>query len=75
MGMASAFLAGGLLRWWVNARRFERRSPLGIEQFKSYPDLCSSRFAEGLASTTANVLVAIGLVFVLLVAARQLLPN
>lgn len=75
LGMLCAFLAGGLLRWWVNARRFERRSPLGIEQFKDYADLWSSRLAEGLASITANVLLAIGLGFVLLIAARQLLPG
>ena len=75
LGLVSAFLAGFLLRWWVNARRFERRSPLGIEQFKDYSDLWASRLAEGLGGIVSNVLLAVGLGFVLLIAARQLLPG
>lgn len=75
LGLVSSFLAGFMLRWWVNARRFERRSPLGIEQFKNYADLWSSRVAEGVAGIVSNVLLAIGLGFVLLIATRQLLPS
>jgi hypothetical protein len=72
LSLACACLAGFALRYWVNARRFERLNPLGLEQFKNYADLWSSRFMETLASIVSNLLLAIGLAFVLLIAARLL---
>lgn len=75
VGMGSAFLAGFCLKYWVHARRFERRNHLGLEHFASYSELMSSRFVEGAAQVFGNVLVGVGLLFVLLVAARELLPG
>jgi hypothetical protein len=75
LGLGSAFLAGFALRYWINVRRFERLNPLGLEQFRSYADLWSSRFMETLASIASNLLLAIGLGIVLLIAARLLFPG
>jgi len=74
LGFGSSFLAGFSLRYWINSRRFERVNHLGIEQFDGYGDLWSSRFIETMVGTISHTLLAIGLVFVLLIVIRNLLP-
>jgi hypothetical protein len=75
LGMGCALCAGFLLRYWVQARRFDRRSPFGIEQFNGYSDLWTSRLVETLASLISSLMLAAGLGFVMLIAARYLLPG
>jgi hypothetical protein len=72
LGLVGALLAGFCLRWWANARRFERRNALGIEQFESYGDLMSSRFLEALAGIVGNLMLAAALCLLLLIAAQYL---
>jgi hypothetical protein len=75
LGMGCALCAGFLLRYWVQARRFDRRSPFGTEQFNGYSDLWTSRLVETLASLISSLMLAAGLGFVMLIAARYLLPG
>lgn len=75
LGLGGAFLAGFSLRYWVHAQRFNRRNALGIEQFNSYTDLWSSRFVEALAGLISNLVLAVGLGFVLLIVARYLMSG
>jgi hypothetical protein len=75
LGIGCALCAGFLLRYWVQARRFDRRSPFGIEQFNGYSDLWTSRLVETLASLISSLMLAAGLGFVMLIAARYLLPG
>lgn len=63
-------IGGGCLTWWAAARRFERRNPIGIEQFSSYAQMMSSRTSEGFAKFLGNALVLLGLAGLLLVAVR-----
>ena len=73
LGFFGSFVAGFCLRFWAHARRFERRNELGIEQYNSYGDLMSSRAIEAMAGLVGNVLLAVGLGFVLLIVSRYLL--
>lgn len=75
LGMGCALGAGFLLRYWIHARRFNRRSSFGIEQFDGYSDLWTARLVETLASIISGLLLAVGLGFVMLIAARYLLPG
>lgn len=75
LGMCCALGAGFLLRYWVSARRFNRRSQFGIEQFNGYSDLWASRLFEALASIFSSLLLATGLGFLMLIALRYLLPG
>jgi len=69
-----ALFSGALLRLWVSSQRFARLNPLGIETFDSLGSMASTRFTETLAGWVSNLLLGIGLLFGLLIAARYLLP-
>jgi len=75
LGLACALTGGFLLRYWVHARRFNRRSPLGIKQFHGYSDLWTSRLLETLASILSSLMLAAGVGFAMLIAARYLVPG
>jgi len=54
-------VAGLLLRYWINRRKFYRRSITGSEGFSSYERSVAVRFAEWLGKLIAYVLIILGL--------------
>ena len=75
LGICCALGGGFTLRYWVNARRFNRRSSFGIEQFNGYSDKMASGFIETVASIVANLMIGAGLAIFLMLAARYLLAG
>lgn len=75
LGICSALGGGFTLRYWVNARKFNRRSPFGIEQFDGYSDKMASGFVETLGAIVANLMIGAGLAIFLMLAARYLLTG
>lgn len=58
------FLIVGLgLRYWINRRRFYRRSPTGAEGFSSYEKSVIIRFVERLGKWIAYALIIFGVLF------------
>lgn len=56
------FLVLGLgLRYWINRRKFYRRSPMGAEGFSSYEKLVSIKFIEKVGKWIAYALIIFGL--------------
>ena len=56
------FLVLGLgLRYWINRRKFYRRSPMGAEGFSSYEKLVGIKFIERLGKWIAYGLIIFGL--------------
>ncbi len=55
------FLVLGLgLRYWINRRRFYRRSPTGAEGFSSYEKLVATKFIERVGKWIAYALIIFG---------------
>ncbi len=75
LGICCALGGGFTLRYWVNARKFNRRSPFGIEQFNGYSDKMASGFIETLGAILANLMIGAGLAIFLMLAARYLLTG
>jgi hypothetical protein len=75
MGICSALGGGFGLRYWVNSRKFNRRSTLGIEQFNDYSDKLTSTFVETVGSILANLMIGAGLAIFLMLAARYQLAG
>jgi hypothetical protein len=71
-GLVGALLSGTCLLWWSAARRFERRSEIGVELFESHANMLSSRLVEGLATVVALALEAVAVGFALVIAFRML---
>ncbi|MBZ4190814.1 MULTISPECIES: molybdenum ABC transporter permease [Bacteroidota] len=56
------FLVAGLgLRYWINRRRFYRRSPTGAEGFSSYEKKVAIKFVEKVGKWVAYALIIFGL--------------
>ena len=56
------FLVLGLgLRYWINRRKFYRRSPMGAEGFSSYEKLVGIKFIEKVGKWIAYALIICGL--------------
>lgn len=56
------FLGLGLaLRYWINRRKFYRRSPTGTEGFSSYEKSVAIRFGECVGKWVAYALIIFGL--------------
>lgn len=56
------FLVLGLgLRYWINRRKFYRRSPMGAEGFSSYEKLVGIKFIEKVGKWIAYALIIFGL--------------
>ncbi|ASV79750.1 molybdenum ABC transporter permease [Elizabethkingia anophelis] len=56
------FLVAGLaLRYWINRRRFYRRSPTGAEGFSSYEKSVAIKFVERVGKWVAYALIIFGL--------------
>ena len=73
LGFGCSMAGGFLLRYWVQARRFNRLSSFGIEQFQDYSDLWRSRLMEGAAVLVSSFMLAFGLGFSLLLAVRYVM--
>lgn len=56
------FLVLGLaLRYWINRRKFYRRSPIGAESFSSYEKSVGIKFIEKVGKWVAYALIIFGL--------------
>lgn len=56
------FLVLGLaLRYWINRRKFYRRSPTGAESFSSYEKSVGIKFIERIGKWVAYALIIFGL--------------
>ena len=56
------FLVAGLgLRYWINRRKFYRRSPVGAEGFSSYESSVFIKFIEKVGKWIAYGLIIFGL--------------
>jgi len=58
-------LSGIYLRYWINRRRFNRRSPSGLERFSSYEKSIAIRSAEGVCKLLAYIFILVGLFLVI----------
>lgn len=58
-----ALLSGFGLRYWINRRKFYRRSPTGAEVFSSYEKSVFISFLERMGKWIAYVLIILGLLF------------
>lgn len=56
-------LCGFSLRYWINRRRFYRRSPMGAEGFSSYEKSVLILFIERVGKWIAYILIIFGLLF------------
>lgn len=55
------FLVLGLgLRYWINRRKFHRRSPTGAEEFSSYEKSVAIKFMERVGKWIAYALIIFG---------------
>jgi hypothetical protein len=56
------FLVAGLgLRYWINRRKFYRRSPMGTEGFSSYESSVFIKLVEKVGKWVAYALIIFGL--------------
>lgn len=56
------FLVAGLaLRYWINRRKFYRRSPIGAEGFSSYESSVFIKLVEKIGKWVAYALIIFGL--------------
>jgi hypothetical protein len=56
---------GLLIRYSIGRRRFNRRSPFGLQQYHSYSEAVGTRLGEGCASSFAVLLIVAGIVLTL----------
>jgi len=56
-----ALLSGFGLRYWINRRKFYRRSPMGAEGFSSYEKSVFISFLERTGKWLAFILIVFGL--------------
>ena len=58
-----ALVAGLGLRYWINRRRFYRRSPTGAEGFSSYESSVIIKNTERMGKLVAIALIILGVLF------------
>lgn len=58
-----ALVLGLGLRYWINRRKFYRRSPMGSEGFSSYEKSVAVTFLERVGKWIAYALIIFGLLF------------
>lgn len=56
-----ALIIGISLRYWINRRKFYRRSPIGVEGFSSYEKSVVTTFLEGSLKWISFGLIIFGL--------------
>lgn len=70
--MGTISLVGGLgLRYWINRRKFYRRSATGSEGFSSYEKSVIITFIERLGKWVAYLLIIFGVLFFLVYRSEQ----
>jgi len=60
---------GLLIRYSVARRRFNRRSPFGLQQYRSYNEAVGMRVGEGCAASFGGLLILAGILLTLAVLA------
>ena len=60
-----ALILGLGLRYWINRRKFYRRSPTGAEGFSSYEKSVLITFLERIGKWAAYILIIFGVLFLL----------
>ncbi len=60
-----ALVLGLGLRYWINRRKFYRRSPTGAEGFSSYEKSVVVSFLERIGKLASIVLIIFGVLFLL----------
>jgi len=58
-----ALVLGVGLRYWINRRKFYRRSPTGAEEFSSYEKSVAVTFLERVGKWVAYILIIFGVLF------------
>jgi len=58
-----ALVLGLGLRYWINRRKFYRRSPTGAEGFSSYEKSVAIKFIERVGKWIAYALIIFGVLF------------
>jgi len=58
-----ALVLGLGLRYWINRRKFYRRSPTGAEGFSSYEKSVAIKFIERVGKWIADALIIVGVLF------------
>jgi len=58
-----ALVLGLVLRYWINRRKFYRRSPTGADGFSSYEKSVAIKFIERVGKWIAYALIIFGLLF------------
>lgn len=58
-----ALVLGLGLRYWINRRKFYRRSPTGAEGFSSYEKSVAIKFIERVGKWAAYALIILGVLF------------
>lgn len=70
--MGTISLVGGLgLRYWINRRKFYRRSMAGSEGFSSYERSVIITFLERIGKWAAYILIIFGILFFLVYRSEQ----
>lgn len=60
-----SLLLGLIIRYSVGRRRFNRRTPFGLQQFRSYNEALATRGGEGCARVIGTLLLLAGALLVL----------
>lgn len=58
-------LFGIVIRYSAGRRRFNRRTPFGLQQYRSYNEAIVTRGAEGCAGSFATLLILAGILLAL----------
>ena len=58
-------ILGLVIRYSIGRRRFNRRSPFGLQQYHSYSEAVGTRLGEGCASSFAVLLILAGILLTL----------
>jgi hypothetical protein len=55
-------IAGGLARFWVGRREFQRRNMAGVEEFRSYGGSLAAKGVETVARLLGTLMIVAGVV-------------
>jgi hypothetical protein len=56
---------GGLIRYKISKRRFNRRNPFGLQQYRSYDESLITRTGEGCVAAIGAVFILAGILLCL----------
>ena len=61
----TSILFGLIIQYFIGRRRFNRRNPVGLQQFKSYNQAAITQAGEGCTRSFATMLVLAGIMLTL----------